>query len=140
MEAIIASDLVHQPFSVSEKINPRFSLRLNLIYYQIFGDDRDNNGSNRARNLNFRTNNTELSAMGVYNIIKRNGNYSVNRPQFSPYILFGIGRSTNSPKTFLPNDEGTIPSTYGNIRQRLKPPWMDTQEKSPFSPLVLVLD
>ncbi len=105
-----------------KKFGSQLSLRVDLNYYQIGGDDNDgqngfisqrisgrndvgNEDDRYIRNLNFRSRNLELSALAIFNLIPVDGSYA-RRPLINPYLMFGIGRTTNRPKTFLPGDEG----------------------------------
>ena len=106
-----------------KKFGSQLSLRVDLNWYQIGGDDADSKErwilSNRLsgrpdvgaeddryiRNLNFRSRNLELSVIGVFNFIPVDGSYS-RRPIINPYITAGIARTTNRPKTYLPGEVG----------------------------------
>lgn len=105
-----------------KKFGSQLSLRVDLNWYQIGGSDAENKQgfisgrlSNRddtgdeddrfIRNLNFRSRNLELSALAIFNLIPVDGSYT-RRPVVNPYIMLGIGRSTNRPKTYLPGEEG----------------------------------
>lgn len=100
------------------------SLRLDLNYYQISGDDaasgvfsgRDpsqRNGPREGlndtryfRNLSFKASNLEASLLFTFNLIPVNGSYS-RRPVINPYIMFGLGITSNNPKGDHP-DEGVV--------------------------------
>ncbi|WP_420386082.1 hypothetical protein [Roseivirga sp.] len=105
-----------------KKFGSQLSVRLDLNWYQIGGDDADGKQgfiSNRlsgrddvgdsdtrfVRNLNFRSRNLEVSALAIFNLIPVDGSYS-RRPIINPYIIAGIARTTSRPKTYLPGEEG----------------------------------
>lgn len=105
-----------------KKFGSQLSLRVDLNWYQIGGNDAEDkqgfiskrlSGRNDVgdeddryiRNLNFRSRNLELSALAIFNLIPVDGSYT-RRPIINPYLMFGIGRSTNRPKTYLPGEEG----------------------------------
>lgn len=104
---------------VRKKLGSQLSIRLDANLYQIGGNDaedqqgfisrrlsgRDDQQDDRyIRNLNFRSRNFEISALAIFNLIPA-GSYS-RRPLMNPYLMFGIGKTTNRPKTYLPGDEG----------------------------------
>ncbi|MGW8121944.1 DUF6089 family protein [Roseivirga echinicomitans] len=99
-----------------KKFGSQLSLRVDLNWYQIAGadslnqkiknrenpslPDRDRPGwtdTRRPRNLSFRSNNLELSAMLLFNFIPVNNSYT-RRPLINPYIYAGVGLSSNNPK------------------------------------------
>ncbi|WP_421976493.1 DUF6089 family protein [Roseivirga seohaensis] len=98
-----------------KKFGSQLSLRLDLNWYQIGGadslnqkiKDRDNRfggtDTRRPRNLSFRSNNLELSAMFVFNLIPVNNSYT-RRPLINPYIYAGLGLSSNNPKALYEGD------------------------------------
>lgn len=105
-----------------KKFGSQLSLRVDLNWYQIGGDDAEGKkgfASNRLsgrddigddddrfiRNLNFRSRNLELSALAIFNLIPVDGSYS-RRPIINPYLMAGIARTTSRPKTYLPGEEG----------------------------------
>ncbi|MFY0592592.1 hypothetical protein [Roseivirga sp.] len=122
---------------IRRKFGSQLSLRLDLSYYQIGGDDAEgganaiiNRPAGRAsgeddtrfvRNLNFRSRNLELSLMAVLNLIPVDGSYT-RRPIVNPYLLFGIGRSQNRPKTYLPGDEGNYSINLWEIQTEAAAP------------------
>jgi hypothetical protein len=53
--------------------------------------------SRNVRNLSFRSRNFELSAQFIFNLIPVKGSYS-RRPLINPYIIAGLGITTNNPK------------------------------------------
>ncbi len=120
--------------SYLRRMNERIHLRGEFNYYQLKGDDKlsafeerkelDPESDRRGRNLSFRSNNFELSATAVidliptygytYTVSRKNGRVkpSVNsffRPNFTPYVFFGVGMTSNTPKAELDN-------TYYSLR------------------------
>ncbi len=98
-------------------LNPRFSARAALSYIRIFGNDAtygweradDKVRINRLRNLHFRNDMLEFTAMGLYTFIPLEQNK--NSPlQWSPYMGIGIGLASNNPKA-----RGSIQDENGNI-------------------------
>ena len=107
------------------KLGSQMSLRLDLNYYQIGGSDRDSGalagrdpsqrGGDRqgqddsrfVRNLEFQATNLEASLLFTFNLIPVNGSYT-RRPVLNPYIMFGIGVSTNNPKAEHPTNGNLI--------------------------------
>lgn len=122
---------------IRRKFGSQLSVRLDLNWYQIGGDDSEGGASaiiNRPggrdsgdaddrfiRNLNFRSRNIEMSLMAVFNLIPVDGSYT-RRPVVNPYLLFGIGRSTNRPKTFLPGEEGNYTVNLWEIQTEAAAP------------------
>ncbi|MFZ6664843.1 hypothetical protein [Peijinzhouia sedimentorum] len=112
--------------SYLRRINERIYLRGEVNYYQLKGDDKlsyfeerkelDPESDRRGRNLSFRANNFEVSATAMIDLIPTYGySYAVSRkngrvkptvnsffrPNFTPYIFFGLGLTTNTPKAEL---------------------------------------
>lgn len=89
---------------LSRKLGSQMSFRLDLNYYQISGEDASKkNGTIKGRkddryvrNLSFKATNLEGSLLFTFNIIPVNG-YR-RRPVINPYLLFGVGITTNNPK------------------------------------------
>ena len=82
----------------------RINLRLELMHYQIEGDDNEYEGDDfpedrYVRNLSFKANNFELNAVGVFSLFKENIKY-YQRSKFNPYAVVGIGITTVNPKAF----------------------------------------
>lgn len=102
-------------------LNPRFSARAALTYARIFGNDasygwsladsKPNVQNARLRNLHFRNDLLEFTAMGLYTFIpleqRRNKNSSL---QWSPYMGIGIGLTNHNPKALpsLQNSDGSL--------------------------------
>jgi hypothetical protein len=98
-----------------KKLGAQLSLRIDFNWYQIGGADslnqqlgeRENrNGgtdTRRPRNLSFKSNNFELSALVIFNLIPVNNSY-IRRPLINPYLFAGIGISSNNPETLYEGD------------------------------------
>lgn len=100
---------------LSKKIGSQFSLRLDFTYYNISGSDaasgflngkdsdrrkgdRDGQSDTRfIRNLSFSATNLEMSVLGIFHLIPEK-RYFVRRSKINPYIMLGIGFTTNNPK------------------------------------------
>ena len=122
---------------IRRKFGSQLSLRLDLNYYQIGGADVEggtsaiiNRPGGRAsgdddtrfiRNLNFRSRNLELSLLAVFNLIPVDGSYT-RRPIINPYLILGIGRTTNRPKTYLPGDPGNYSVNLWEIQTEAAAP------------------
>ncbi len=100
--------------------NPRFSTRAAFSYVRIFGNDAtygwsfadDKVKMARMRNLHFRNDLMEFTAMGLFTLIPMDEKKAKNSPlQWSPYIGIGIGLASNDPKA-----RGSIQDANGNIR------------------------
>lgn len=74
--------------------------RGDVSFYQISGhDDQADPVSGRIpRNLSFRSRNWEAALLVEY-YLKPVKLYNVNREFFNPYVFFGIGATTNNPRT-----------------------------------------
>jgi hypothetical protein len=108
------------------RINNRVMLRGEANYYHLRGDDKksyfedrkefDPESDRRGRNLQFTANNFELSATAMIDLLPTYGyTYRLNertrkvkpainsffRPDFTPYLFFGLGVSSNTPKAEL---------------------------------------
>jgi len=98
-----------------KKLGSQMSVRLDLNYYQISGDDaasgvysgrnsgqrggsrEGQNDTRYFRNLSFQASNLEAALLFTFNLIPVNGSYS-RRPVINPYIMFGLGLTANNPK------------------------------------------
>lgn len=103
-----------------KKIGSQISVRLDLNYYSIGGDDADSgflrgkdpsqrngpreglNDTRFKRNLSFEANNIEASFLLTFNLIPVKGSYT-RRPILNPYLMLGIGITSNNPTTTHPN-------------------------------------
>lgn len=112
-----------------KKFGSQISMRLDLNWYGIGGDDADNGflagkdpdqrGGPRegqsdtrfVRNLSFQARNIEASLFFTFNLIPVNGSYT-RRPVLNPYIMLGIGFTTNNPKA-----EDPLTGELTNLRE-----------------------
>lgn len=101
-------------------LNPRFTARAAFTYARIFGNDAtygwsiaDSKASNfRLRNLHFRNDLMEFTAMGLFTLIPMEEKKARNAPlQWSPYAGIGIGLASHDPKA-----RASIQDINGNIR------------------------
>lgn len=90
--------------SFTHRFAPRISARAALAYGRITGDDAkaaDQNDSEARyrynRNMNFRNDILELSAVGIFDLIENRNNY-LKRPDFVPYLFGGVGVMHHNPK------------------------------------------
>ncbi|SNC77429.1 Outer membrane protein beta-barrel domain-containing protein [Hymenobacter gelipurpurascens] len=88
----------------THRFAPRISGRAALSYGRITGDDSkaaDQNDSDAKyrfnRNMNFRNDILELSAVGIFDLIENRNNY-LKRPDFVPYLFGGVGVIHHNPK------------------------------------------
>ncbi|MEX2511755.1 MAG: hypothetical protein WD398_02520 [Cyclobacteriaceae bacterium] len=74
--------------------------RADVSFYQISGQDvkADPNSGRIPRNLNFRARNWEAAFLVEY-YYKPVKVYNITREFINPYLFFGLGASTNNPKT-----------------------------------------
>lgn len=97
-----------------KKLGSQMSIRFDLNFYQISGDDAasgflsgrnpNQRGGSRegqedtryVRNLSFEASNLEASLLFTFNLIPVNGSYT-RRPVINPYLMFGLGFTTNNP-------------------------------------------
>jgi hypothetical protein len=85
---------------------PRFSVRGNLFWGRITGDDRKSASQNEEdniprykRNLNFRNDIKELSATAIFDLYENRGSYT-RRPDFTPYAFVGLAVFHHNPKAY----------------------------------------
>lgn len=99
---------------------PRLGARLNFTWARVLGDDNLLNNSGAAfgntpyaRNLNFRNDIKEFSALGIFKLIPDSRSYD-RRPQVSPYLMGGIA-------VFAHNPRAKVPVEFGDEWVRLQP-------------------
>lgn len=90
--------------TVTHRFFPRVSGRLALSYGRITANDADNANVNdgnaryrNTRNMNFRNDIAEASAVMIVDIIENRNNY-LKRPDFVPYIFAGLAGFYHNPK------------------------------------------
>lgn len=90
--------------SFTRRFAPRISARAALAYGRISGDDfkaadaTDPDAKFRNnRNMSFRNDIVELSAVGIFDLIENRNNY-MKRPDFVPYVFAGVSVYHHNPK------------------------------------------
>ncbi len=86
-------------------LNDRISLRSEITYFRLKGDDAESDTEGRVRrNLSFQSNNGELNFVGIFNL-RRNGRRFYQRPPVNAYAFAGIGLAYFNPR-------GKVPQNY----------------------------
>ncbi len=83
------------------RVNNNLYIRSEIMWYRISGADslNDIDSPVRTRNLSFRSDNVELSAVALWQLFNK---YSRNnRPILNPYAFAGIAATTYNPKAQL---------------------------------------
>lgn len=89
------------------RFHPRFAVKGSFNYGRIKGDDNetaqlgDDSQWRYVRNLHFRNDIKELSAVFVVDLFKNQGSYS-NRIPLNPYLFMGLGVFHHNPKAIAP--------------------------------------
>ena len=90
--------------SITRRFYPRLSGRFGLMYGRISGDDAlaaDQNGTDSKfrynRNMNFRNDILEASAVAIFDLIENRNNY-LKRPDFVPYVFVGVAGFYSNPQ------------------------------------------
>ncbi len=79
-------------------LNNRISIRSDLTWFQIEGNDAKADDASRVRrNLSFTSNNIELNAMGSINLAPHGQRY-YQRPRLNFYATAGVGMLYSNPK------------------------------------------
>lgn len=92
----------------TKHFTPHLAARLGFTWAQIFSDDEYYNrgglpsSSGYVRNLHFRNNLKEFSAIGIYKFIG-DGRSPNRRSKFTPYIFAGIALLAHNPKAKVPD-------------------------------------
>lgn len=93
--------------------SPRFAARASLTWARIAGDDYQMNRAGKnvhqgffIRNLHFRNDIKELSAVGIYKLVPDGRSYD-RRPQFGAYLFGGVALFAHNPKARLPVPDGS---------------------------------
>ncbi len=87
---------------VRYKINPSFSVKANVSWARISGDDKlSSNPARNARNLSFRNDLVEATAMGQFFFYEINdlGRTHRHKDNFRAYVGLGAGAVYHNPKT-----------------------------------------
>ncbi|MCC2546115.1 DUF6089 family protein [Hymenobacter sp. BT175] len=101
--------------SFTHRFAPRVSARAAIAYGRITGDDAkaaDQNDPDAKyrynRNMNFRNDIFEFSAVGIFDLIENRNNY-LKRPDFVPYVFAGVAAFHHNPKGLVSG--GNIPAS-----------------------------
>ena len=97
--------------SISRRFYPRLSGRFGLTYGRITGSDAlateglsdPDAGFRRARNMTFRNDIFEASAVAIVDLIENRNNY-LKRPDFVPYVFGGVAGFYHDPKGLYKDD------------------------------------
>lgn len=88
---------------VRYKLNPWFSIKSNLTWARISGDDKlSSNPGRNGRNLSFRNDVVELAAQVQFTFYQINnlGRSYRHQDQFKAYLGLGLGAAYHNPKTY----------------------------------------
>lgn len=85
-------------------ISSRSSVRAELVWFRIFGSDDFANSDRLLRNLNFFSNNIELSSAVTVHLFENRRNF-YDRPTFNLYGFAGVGLLYMNPKTTRDNGQ-----------------------------------
>lgn len=92
-------------FGLQYFITERISVRSEITWFQLSGDDAEADVSGRInRNLSFTSNNYEINAEGIINLFPK-GQRFYQRKFFNAYAFIGIGIASYNPKGEVPNVE-----------------------------------
>ncbi|MBH8559212.1 DUF6089 family protein [Hymenobacter negativus] len=89
--------------SITRRFYPRLSGRFGLSYGRISGDDSFANDQDpdarfrNNRNMNFRNDVLEASAVAIIDLIENRNNY-LKRPDFVPYVFAGVAGFYHNPQ------------------------------------------
>ena len=91
--------------SVTRRFYPRLSGRFGLTYGRITGSDAQSTAGQsdpdaafrRARNMTFRNDIFEASAVAIVDLVENRNNY-LKRPDFVPYVFGGVAGFYHDPK------------------------------------------
>jgi hypothetical protein len=101
-------------------VSPSISVRMELTYFQLHGDDAKT--VNKNRNLSFTSGNFEWNATGAINLFEK-GQRFYQRPNFNVYAFTGIGLLYTNPKAELNGKKIPLQplQTEGNKYSKLQP-------------------
>jgi hypothetical protein len=108
--------------SITRRFYPRLSGRFGLSYGRITGSDAaaaDPNDPNARfrynRNMTFRNDILEASAVAVIDLIENRNNY-LKRPDFVPYVFAGVAGFYHNPQGLVgENTQGLAVGSYVNL-------------------------
>jgi len=102
---IFTNTKFNMEFGLEYKLHPRFSPKVMFSLFRLEGDDsKADDPSRLKRNLRFRSDNIELSFIGVAQLFKSHQRY-YQRPQFNLYGFAGLGFTWFSPKADIPEQD-----------------------------------
>lgn len=89
---------------VQYRYNNHLQFRSEVMWYRISGADslNDIDSGIRTRNLSFRADNFELSAVAIWQFFNKYSRY--NKPTLNPYVFAGLALTTNNPKARLEDE------------------------------------
>lgn len=104
---------------------PRISMRSELTYFSIKGDDESSSDQSRVdRNLSFTASNFELNAVGIVDLLPL-GRRFYQRPGINIYGLAGVGVMYMNPK-----------AEYNGVKHALQPLKTEDVSYSRFQPVI----
>jgi len=115
----------HAVFGAEYYLNHRASVRSELTWFQISGNDANAKDDRRERNLSFKTSALELSFTGVYYLVPQGVRF-YQRPKLNPYVFGGVGLLYFNPTTI---------DSLGR-KQSLQPLMTENVKYSRFQPVV----
>lgn len=126
--------------SITRRFAPRLSGRFALSYGRITGDDSkaadpsDANARFRYnRNMNFRNDIVEASAVAVFDLVENRNNY-LKRPDFVPYVFAGVAGFYNNPQGLVgKNTLGLSEGTYVDLQPLKTENQATTYSKAQFA-------
>ena len=82
---------------VMKRMTPRVSVRGQVFWGRIKGDDKDNpRPGHHQRAQSFRNDLKEVSVMGIFDLYENRGTF-LKRPDYTPYALVGLGGFYHNP-------------------------------------------
>lgn len=118
----IAASRPNIGLTFTRRFAPRISVRAGLAYGRITGDDfkaADDNDPDAKfrynRNMSFRNDIVEGSAVAMFDLIENRNNY-LKRPDFVPYVFAGVAAFHHNPKGLV-GANGVTGNTaqFGNL-------------------------
>ncbi|TPE45219.1 DUF6089 family protein [Pontibacter mangrovi] len=114
--------------SYTYRFAPRFSYRVGFNWGRITGDDalsasqsEGENAGRYARNLSFRNDIKELSAVAVVDLFENRSTYQ-RRPDFVPYAFLGVAVLHHNPKAYYESgsrpdvSDGELPTGWYELQ------------------------
>lgn len=102
--------------------NPRLSVKTQLTWFQIKGDDSRANDDRWERNLSFQSGNIEFMVTGTVNAVQLRRRW-YDRPKINPYGFAGAGLLYFNPKAYLDGKKYNLRDykTEGVAYSRIQP-------------------